>query len=157
MTQARTALIIFVVVLIGCGDSEQTERDLTGGETGRVTRVIDGDTIELEGVGRVRLIGVDTPERGEECFEEATAYLRDRIDGQTVQYRYQSERKDRYGRALLDLFQDGQLVNLDIAQAGWGEALIIQPNDRYAAAIIGAEAEARAASRGRWPGCFEDP
>jgi hypothetical protein len=44
-----------------------------------------------------------------------------------------------------------------IAQAGWGEALTIQPNDRYADRIIDAEVEARAAPRGRWSGCFEEP
>jgi len=182
MSHARTALAVFVAALLGCGggtgdqgggDSErggqdasgQTEREPAGserrdaerGETGRVTRVIDGDTVELESVGRVRLIGVDTPERGEECFDEATAYLKDRVGGQTVRYRYQSEREDRYDRALLDLFRDDELVNLDIAQAGWGEALTIQPNDRYADRIIDAEVEARAAPRGRSSGCLEEP
>ncbi len=135
--------------------AEQRRRER--GETGRVTRVIDGDTVELEGVGRVRLIGVDTPERGEECFDEATDYLEGRIGGQTVRYRYQSEREDRYDRALLDLFVGGELINLDIAQAGWGEALTIQPNDRYADRIIEAEVEARAEPRGRWAGCLEAP
>jgi micrococcal nuclease len=132
-------------------------RRATQGETGRVTRVIDGDTVEMEGVGRVRLIGVDTPERGEECFEEATDYLKDRVGGQTVRYRPQREREDRYDRALLDLFRGGQLINLDIAQAGWGEALTIQPNDRYADRIVEAEVEARAEPRGRWAGCLEEP
>jgi micrococcal nuclease len=135
--------------------TEQRRRER--GETGRVTRVIDGDTVELEGVGRVRLIGVDTPERGEECFDEATDYLEGRIGGQMVRYRYQSEREDRYDRALLDLFVGGELINLDIAQAGWGEALTIQPNDRYADRIVEAEVEARAESRGRWAGCLEEP
>lgn len=90
------------------------------GWTARVSEVIDGDTIELEGVGRVRLIGVDTPERGEECYEEATDFLRRRVGGKTVRYRDQQDREDRYDRALLDIFRGGELVNLDIAQAGWG-------------------------------------
>ncbi len=100
---------------------------------------------------------MDTPERGEECFDEATAYLRGRVGGQTVRYRPQREREDRYDRALLDLFRDGELINLDIAQAGWGETLTIQPNDRYADRIIEAEVEARAEPRGRWAGCLEEP
>jgi endonuclease YncB( thermonuclease family) len=76
------------------GQAEAKRRRRAKGETGRVTRVIDGDTVEIEGAGRVRLIGVDTPERGEECFDEATAYLKDRVGGRTVRYRYQSEHKD---------------------------------------------------------------
>jgi len=95
----------------------------------------------------VRLIGVDTPECGEECFEEATDYLEERVGGQTVPYRYQQERTDRYDRQLLDLFKDGELVNLAIAQEGWGEELTIAPNDRYADRIAEAEIDARAATR----------
>jgi len=129
-------------------EAERRRREAAG-RTGLVTRVVDGDTIELEGVGRVRLIGVDTPERGEECFEEATAYLKQRVAGQTVRYRYQRERTDRYDRALLDIFRGGELVNLDIAQAGWGEELTIAPNDRYARRITAAEQDARAEPRSR--------
>ncbi len=170
--------------LIGCGGQEpqepagqpgaqeQAERDQRSaeqraeterrrreeaGRTARVTEVIDGDTIELEGVGRVRLTGVDTPERGEECFEEATDYLRGRVGGRTVRYRYQQERTDRYDRALLDIFRGGQLVNLDIAQSGWGEELTIQPNDRYSQRIAAAEHDARAEPRGGWAGCVDEP
>lgn len=135
--------------------AEQRRRER--GETGRVTRVIDGDTVEIEGLGTVRLIGVDTPERGEECFDEATAYLRGRVGGQTVRYRPQREREDRYDRQLLHIFRGGELINLDIAQAGWGEKLTIQPNSRYASRIAQAERDARAAPRGRWAGCEEAP
>lgn len=184
LKHGRTAFaVILAAILLGCGDEsvdqpvdgsqregeaarEQAEREgaeaerrrrAKRGKTGRVTRVIDGDTVEIEGVGRVRLIGVDTPERGEECFDEATAYLRGQVGGQTVRYRPQREREDRYDRALLDLFRGGELVNLDIAQAGWGEALTIAPNDRYADRIVDAEVEARAEPRGRWAGCLEEP
>lgn len=67
--------------------AEAERRRRERGETARVTDVIDGDTVEMAGVGRVRLIGVDTPERGEECFDEATAYLERRVGGKTVRYR----------------------------------------------------------------------
>ncbi len=143
------------------GDRAQREDGDARGDAGwpraLVTDVIDGDTIELQDVGRVRITGVDTPERGEECYQEASEYLERRVGGQTVRYRYQQERTDRYGRALLDIFRDGQLVNLDIAEAGWGEELTIAPNDRYAERIAEAEADARAEPRGRWAGCSTQP
>ena len=101
----------------------------------------------------MRLIGVDTPERGEDCYEEATDYLRDLIGGQAVRYRYQADRTDPYDRALLDVFSDGRLVNLGIAEAGWGEELTIAPNDRYSARIAAAESGARSDVRGKWAGC----
>ncbi len=42
-----------------------------------VLRVIDGDTFTTTGNQSVRLFGVDTPERGEKCYIEATARLRE--------------------------------------------------------------------------------
>ena len=54
-------------------------------ETGSlVTRVIDGDTVELSNGERVRLIGIDTPEIDEYYYEEATEELRSLIEGKTV-------------------------------------------------------------------------
>jgi endonuclease YncB( thermonuclease family) len=145
----------------GAGDEEETKerkrRRRAPARTAVVTRVVDGDTVELGGIGKVRLIGVDTPERGEECYEEATDYLEDRIGGELVRYRYQAERTDRYDRALLDIYMGGRVVSVDIAKAGWGEELTIQPNDRYAGRIAAAEERAREAPRGKWAGCLEEP
>jgi len=47
-----------------------------------VLRVIDGDTFATTGDQRVRLFGVDTPERGEKCYREATARLRELAGGE---------------------------------------------------------------------------
>ncbi len=45
------------------GESTRTDEEVAGRRT-RVTRVIDGDTVEAAKLGRVRLIGVDAPEEG---------------------------------------------------------------------------------------------
>ena len=63
-----------------------------------VTRVIDGDTIELEGGYRVRFIGVDAPEVGEPGAVEATEFVRYRVEGQTVWLEPDGDDKDRFGR-----------------------------------------------------------
>ena len=47
-----------------------------------VLRVIDGDTFATSGNQSVRLFGVDTPERGEECYREATNRLRELAGGE---------------------------------------------------------------------------
>ncbi len=47
-----------------------------------VLRVIDGDTFVTSGSQSVRLFGVDTPERGEKCYREATARLRELAGGE---------------------------------------------------------------------------
>lgn len=52
--------------------------------TGSVTRIVDGDTFDI-GKTRIRVCGIDAPERGEAGYSEATAALRDIVQGQTVQ------------------------------------------------------------------------
>lgn len=70
-----------------------------------VLRVIDGDTIEVElhgEVERVRLLCIDTPERGEPGFTEATEHLRSLIGGARVRLEKDPEHghRDRFGRLL---------------------------------------------------------
>lgn len=124
-------------------------------ETGRarVVRVIDGDTVQLRGVGRVRLIGVDTPERGR-CFDHAaTCFTQARIGGRRVRYELGEEEKDRYGRTLAYLYRRGDMHNLALVQGGFAETLTIPPNDRFAGRFERAEHRSRRRSVGRWAAC----
>ena len=61
-----------------------------------VLRVIDGDTFATSGNQSVRLFGVDTPERGEKCYREATARLRE-LTGGEVRVELGPRSRDRYG------------------------------------------------------------
>jgi endonuclease YncB( thermonuclease family) len=63
-----------------------------------VYRVIDGDTIELSTGERVRFIGIDTPERGEAGFDEATDFVRGLIEGQVVWLEADGNDTDPHGR-----------------------------------------------------------
>ncbi|MCL2232661.1 MAG: thermonuclease family protein [Treponema sp.] len=63
-----------------------------------VVRVIDGDTIELAGGERVRLIGVDAPERGRPGANEAAQFVRERTEGRTVWLEADGANQDRHGR-----------------------------------------------------------
>ena len=64
-----------------------------------VLRVIDGDTFVTSGSQSVRLFGVDTPERGEKCYREATARLRELAGGE-VRVELGPRSRDRYERLL---------------------------------------------------------
>jgi endonuclease YncB( thermonuclease family) len=65
-----------------------------------VTRVVDGDTLEV-GTGEiVRLVGIDTPEVGECGYEPASANLRRLVLGRRVRLTVSDEDRDRYGRLL---------------------------------------------------------
>jgi micrococcal nuclease len=94
----------------------------------RVIRVIDGDTVELEGGDRVRYVGVDTPEKGDPLFEEATNRNREFVEGQIIALRIcEGEPKDHYGRWLGWVYKGLTLVNAELIREGLGYLMIIPP------------------------------
>lgn len=74
---------------------------LTGCRTGYVTHVVDGDTVDVDDV-RVRVLGYDTPERGQCGFNEAKARVEQLIAGRGVLVLGATDKvaTDRYGREL---------------------------------------------------------
>lgn len=121
-----------------------------------VTRVIDGDTIVVQGVGTVRLIGVDTPETVDprkpvQPFgREASAFTRQLVGGKVVRLEYDWQRKDKYDRTLAYVFlADGTFVNAEIVKQGFGHAYT-QYSFKYLDEFRGYEREARTAGRGLW-------
>lgn len=121
-----------------------------------VTRVVDGDTVDIERIGRIRLIGVDTPEtvdprRPVQRFgREASDFLKTMLNGRRVRLEYDQQRKDAYRRTLAYLFlPDGTLVNAEIIRQGYGFALTRFPFKRMDE-FRRLEREAREAGRGLW-------
>lgn len=122
-----------------------------------VERVVDGDTIIVAGVGRVRLIGVDTPEtvdprRPVEFFgREASAFAKRMLEGKRVRLEYDQRRTDRYGRTLAYVWLpgDGPMANAEIIRRGFGHAYTRFPF-RYLDEFRKLEREARLAGHGLW-------
>ena len=128
-----------------------------------VERVVDGDTIVVRGVGRVRLIGVDTPEtvapgRPVEFFgREASAFTKRLLEGRPVRLEYDRERTDRYGRTLAYVhLADGTFANAEIIRRGYGHAYTRFPF-RYLDRFRQLEREARSAGRGLWNPAVSPP
>ncbi|TYC63969.1 thermonuclease family protein [Rhodobacterales bacterium] len=95
--------------------------------TSTVSRVIDGDTFQLSRpLVRVRLCGVDTPERGRRGYREATQYVKNLVVGKQVQCRTVGEgtpcdgrsRKKSYDRFVAQCFVDGQDIAMMLVQSG---------------------------------------
>jgi len=129
----------------------------------RVTDVSDGDTITLSGVGRVRLIGADTPEvfGGAECFGRRASGFTKRVltPGRRVRFRLGIESRDRYGRALAYVWlRDGRMFNGLLVQRGFALPLAIAPNIEYARRFRIAARRARRSRLGLWGarGCARD-
>jgi micrococcal nuclease len=156
--RCRRALLLLLVLasFAGCDlvvdQSAQTPRERTGA---RVTKHTDGDTLWLSGIGKVRLIGVDTPEvyGDDECYgREASAFVERVVPlGSAVDYRLGIEERDRYGRALAYVYiDDGRLLNLLLVERGYAQVLTVPPNVDFATRFRMAARRARAARRGLW-------
>ena len=121
-----------------------------------VTKVVDGDTVELEGGERVRYIGIDTPESTteHECYgEEAKAKNRALVEGKRVRLVADAEDRDKYGRLLRYVFLDETFINLTLASEGYATQLTIPPNVAHADEFRSAVANAREQGSGLWSGC----
>lgn len=127
------------------------------GETAVVSRVVDGDTIEVQVNGRaerVQLLGVDAPvavdpRRSAQCLgPQATVYLSSLLPvGSTVRLEYGAERTTADGRTLAAVFVDlDRLVNAEMARTGL--AAVVGGGDRFAPAVQEAGLQARAARVG---------
>jgi micrococcal nuclease len=123
-----------------------------------VARVIDGDTIVVQGVGTVRLIGVDTPETVDPRLpvqpfgREAAAFTRGLVQGKAVRLEYDGSKRDKYNRVLAYVYlPDGTFLNAEIIKQGFGHAYTSYPF-RHLEAFRRLEREARAAERGLWAG-----
>ena len=117
-----------------------------------VTAITDGDGIECEGTGRVRLIGIDTPELDQDPYgRQAAMALASFVRvGSTVRLEQDVDPRDRYGRLLAYVWVDSTLVNWRMVREGWAVLLTYQPNVQYVDWLIEAERKAREERRALW-------
>ena len=124
-----------------------------------VTRVIDGDTIEVDIDGtiyKIRYIGLDAPElddeRPEFCAlaQEATRLNRELVAGKTVRLEKDVSGTDNFGRLLRYVYVDGIFVNAELVRQGLAWAKAYEPDIKYQGILEEAEAEAEQAGKGIW-------
>lgn len=143
----------------GDTDEEQADSDAPAGYF-LVTRIIDGDTIELETGQKVRYIGVNAPEsvsptKGVECFgKAASAYNVGVVLDQYARLEKDVSETDRYKRLLRYVYlEDGTFVNLKLVEDGYAYAATFPPDVKYSAVFKTAQQEARQAGKGLWGEC----
>jgi micrococcal nuclease len=147
------------------------------GETFEATveRAVDGDTLELDepvdGVSRVRLIGVDAPEtegqdgEPEPYAEETGDFTASELEGERVLLELDRETTDPYGRLLAYAWRERapspqenppfggdepELFNLTLLEGGYATTMHVEPNTRYAGCFDPAERAAREEGDGLW-------
>lgn len=145
----KIGLIILVVVAItGIINAFIFQNSPTGQFAGQkeekiVTRIVDGDTIVVEGGDRVRLVDIDTAERGEPCYKEARDRLKELIDGKTVILQRTGENEDQYDRLLRYIFYNGTNINALLVREGLANTYFYNKNTPYYSQLIDAEQAAK--------------
>jgi len=137
---ARTALVLLALVLASPAFAEFFE--------GRVVGVIDGDTIDVlvgSQTRRVRLFGIDSPERGQPWYAKAKSALGRRVFGKQV--RVNDVDTDRHDRTVGEVYADNVCVGCELVREGHAWVYRKYTDDPV---LYQLEAEARAARRGLW-------
>ncbi len=153
--------LLLLVQLCACQQAEAV--------SGRVTWVYDGDTIEVEYIGRVRLLGIDSPEAKDSdrdrfyrhrfqispftlraIARQATDYVIQHSRNRTVSLTFDREQKDSHGRTLAYVYlPDGRLLNQLLVEEGLA-AVFLRAEFELKDQLLAAEARARSHKRGLW-------
>ena len=138
-------LIVFVITLaltvanVFLEDANTTEKQ-TGTLTidnktvqyensGKCLEVIDGNTIQVYGVGRVQLIQVDTPST-EPGFSQAKKFVEDKCLGKTVYLDIDDKQpEDKYGRTLAIVYTDNDDINRELLDDGLAQVSYFEPSE----------------------------
>ena len=151
-----------ILVLPACADEPADTLQ------GTVAWVHDGDSLEIDTLGKVRLIGIDTPEREDsprdrflekqgipaprqrEIYQTAKAFNIRHVKGQTISLSFDHPPRDRYGRLLAYVYlPDGRLLNRMLLEQGL--AVVYRKfSFRMKQDFLAAEEQAKQAGVGLW-------
>lgn len=130
--------------------NEATQSPNQKSKQSQVTRIIDGDTIELEDGTKIRYIGINTPEK-DQCFgAEATAHNTKLVEGKTIDYETDVQILDRYGRTLAYVWVGDTFVNDQLVLDGYAKGATYPPNIKYVTRFTESEKKARENNVGLW-------
>lgn len=121
-----------------------------------VERIIDGDTIEVQKLGKIRYIGIDTPElhhptKGKEPFGQEACLVNKRLVlGKKVQIELDAQERDRYGRVLAYVYTGSIFVNAYLIESGYARVLTIPPNVKYQKTFLKLQEKAHLNKVGIW-------
>lgn len=139
--------VVVSILIAGCLGSK-------GNDLVIVERAIDGDTFDIAGNLRVRLIGVDTPERtGADApyGKEAADFTRNVLEGKRVRLVLDVQERDRYGRLLAYVYlEDGTFFNELLVREGYAYVYTVPPNISHAGTFLAGQSYAMERKRGVW-------
>lgn len=114
----------------GSENSNSSDKPPHYEKKGYCNYVVDGDTINVEGVGRIRFVGVNTPERGQAGYQEAKDFVKSYCLGKTVYLDVDDAKNhDKYGRTLAVVYAGKTNLNALLLQKGYAEVMYIPPSE----------------------------
>jgi micrococcal nuclease len=111
-----------------------------------VTRVIDGDTVEIEGERSVRLTGISAPELKEKYGEQVKVYLESKVLNQQITLEYEKGYEhDRFNRLNSYIFLNNENLNIDLVKQGYAKVVIYEKRRKliYQDQLLKAQDEAK--------------
>ncbi len=131
---------------------------------GTVTHIVDGDTLDVRLTSgkteRIRLIGIDTPERGVCYFSQATARARQLAMSKQVVLRGDAtqDTRDRYGRLLAYVWlPGGKDLGYQLIAGGFAKVYVYRDPFQRLSAYRNAGAAAKGSTAGQWKACASTP
>lgn len=130
-------LTLFLVSGAGCVQESMIRQRILYQTT--VIEVVDGDTVKTDGNETLRLLHINTPEKGEKCYQEAKTRLEELVENKTLWLERDMQDEDKYNRKLRYIFLSSNtnsqnyddFVNLMIIREGYASLLMIEPNMKY--------------------------
>lgn len=134
MRKKEALILIILILLLFAINYRFIDNSLTNfleeSEIIIVKDVIDGDTIKSNETS-IRLLGINSPEKGEKYYEEAKEYLEKKILNKTVYLKYGKEKYDRYHRILAYVFLGNENINLELVEKGFANFYFPSGKDNY--------------------------
>lgn len=164
---SKWAPFVFIALLI-CTQTVSANNCSTNKyhETVNVAHVYDGDTIKLVDGRKLRIIGINTPERGRDgkkdqpYYQAAKHQLQQIIKKNNAQLKIivGKDKQDRYKRLLAHVFTlHGENITASMLKKGMGFSITIPPNIKFNTCYQNAEHEAKKQNRGIWQHTFSHP
>ena len=171
-SQIRRILIIILVFIAGFlssdlfNSSDSSDNTFVFDDSPNrlhlVTEVVDGDTIEINGSTRIRLLEIEAPERGECYFTESKEALSNLIEGKYVRLEKDISGVDNFGRLLRYVFlsqegaMDDTFVNDYMLEQGFADIYEVSQDKRYRDILMHGRNEAVTMRKGMWSACEEE-